>query len=676
MRFGITTKIGIGLGAVVLMLLVASASGYRGINSLSQSLDNLMGPAWDTADGSMEGVISIQHQEIVLHDMAAAALTGRLLMPDDLETARKHADEAFGRMLAAGKLSSDQIKQFKDEIKAYQEKSDKLVADTKTYVAANARLSDTSRKFVHFMGLMEDVGDAAVEDLEKDPERLVNWHQLKEPWATADGAMETRIALLSCFRAYQLMVAGVITEQQAALEIKALLDELDGNVKELSTLSAFQADVASDLYEGSSYSSVLQQMFSDYRLQLNQAMVDYSAFVVTRGQYDDRSASLIGMLDGLEEVTDAAIEGETTAVAGAKREAYAELIIVMVVGLLIAAGAIAFAMKTISSPLARIAHNMRDISEGDGNLNVELSVSGNDEIAELAKGFNQFVKKIHNIISNVAEATHRLGASAEQLSSITLQTTQNMSQQQMETDQVATAMNEMAATVQEVSSNASLAAQSANDAHQATADGQRVVQESITTINKLANDVQGAAEVIQQLEQNSVNIGTILDVIKGIAEQTNLLALNAAIEAARAGEQGRGFAVVADEVRTLASRTQESTQEIEAMIESLQDGARNAVASMETGREQASNGVDRVREAGNALSQITDAVTRINDMNAQIASATEEQTAVTDEITRNIVSISSLSEQNSQGTQDISAASNELSQLASQLQGLVNQFKL
>jgi methyl-accepting chemotaxis protein len=270
----------------------------------------------------------------------------------------------------------------------------------------------------------------------------------------------------------------------------------------------------------------------------------------------------------------------------------------------------------------------------------------------------------------------QLASAAEETSAVTTQTNAGISQQLSETSQVATAMNEMSATVQDVARNAVEAATAAKDADVTFDEGKKVVDRVISAIGELAGEVESAANVIQQLEEESRNIGSVLDVIKSIAEQTNLLALNAAIEAARAGEQGRGFAVVADEVRTLAGRTQESTQEIEEMISRLQSGTDNAVKVMESGKEITQVGVDQAAAAGEALQTINAAVEQISGMNTQIASAAEEQSAVAEEINRSIVSINEVAEQSSIGAQQTAAASDDLAKLAEQLKALVERFKV
>ena len=273
------------------------------------------------------------------------------------------------------------------------------------------------------------------------------------------------------------------------------------------------------------------------------------------------------------------------------------------------------------------------------------------------------------IIQQIAEKVQRLETVSEQTSS-------GADRQQNETESVATAINELATTVVEVARNAASAAEAANNADAETTTGRRVVTDTVEVMDGVAREVEHATEVIQRLEGQSDNIGHVLDVIKGIAEQTNLLALNAAIEAARAGEQGRGFAVVADEVRTLASRTQESTQEIQEMIEQFQAGSKEAMTAMEKGRDRTRSGVDQAASAGSALEAIAQAVETINGMNTQIASAAEEQARVMDDINKNVTVIADVAEQNAAGAQQTHSATNELAALHGQLQQLMQQFKV
>jgi len=312
----------------------------------------------------------------------------------------------------------------------------------------------------------------------------------------------------------------------------------------------------------------------------------------------------------------------------------------------------------------------------EGDLSARAKSESKDEIGEVVEAFNTVGEQFRLIIQQIIQSTQSFSSSTSQLQSVTMQTSAGVAEQQLQTDQVVSAVTEMAATVQEVARSAENAADAARIADERVKEGNQIVTATITSINELAREVEGAAEVIHGLETESQEIGSVLDVIRDIAEQTNLLALNAAIEAARAGEQGRGFAVVADEVRTLASRTQTSTQEIQSMIERIQQSAGNAVSTMESGRTQTLTSVEQATKAGEALKAINQSVGTISDMNAQIASAAEEQSAVAEEINRNMVEIRQITEQTAGGAKQTASESEELSNAANHLGSMVTRFKL
>ena len=315
------------------------------------------------------------------------------------------------------------------------------------------------------------------------------------------------------------------------------------------------------------------------------------------------------------------------------------------------------------------------IAMDEGDLSVRVAIEGNDEIAHIGVTFNRMAEGLAKFMNAIGAAANQLASSAEEASAITEQTSAGVQEQQQETEQVATAMNEMSATVQEVAHNTSQAAHAAQHANEQTEKGSRIVKNTRQVIDGLAKEIGQIAAVIHELEDDSEAIGTILDVIRGIAEQTNLLALNAAIEAARAGEQGRGFAVVADEVRSLAQRTQKSTTEIQELITRLQSRAREAVSAMNDGQQRTHSAVEQAGEADEALRAIASAVLTINNMNTQIASAAEEQSAVAEEMNRSIVTISEVSHQNAVGAEQTAVTSEELARLAEKLQDMTARFK-
>ncbi len=324
-------------------------------------------------------------------------------------------------------------------------------------------------------------------------------------------------------------------------------------------------------------------------------------------------------------------------------------------------------LRRISEVATAISHN--DISH-------TCTLTSDDLIGEIIASFNQMAENLRDMIGQISGATTQLASAAEETSAVTEEASRGVQHQQSEIEHVAAAMDQMTASVQEVARHTAKAAESAQQANDEAKSGALVATEALGGIDTLVNGMERAVQVVQKLEKESENIGVVLDVIRGIAEQTNLLALNAAIEAARAGEQGRGFAVVADEVRTLASRTQQSTQEIQQMIEGLQGGAADAAKVMGEARDNAQSSSDQVEKAAESLGAIAGSVAAINDMNAQIASAAEEQSAVSAEIGTNVANIQRVTEQTAAGSQQTASASEELSRLATQLQGLMAQFKM
>ena len=397
-------------------------------------------------------------------------------------------------------------------------------------------------------------------------------------------------------------------------------------------------------------------------LTLNEVL---TAFDAMRDQLDQLQGAL---LDALTQVA------QDTRNEVAANRTQTLMLLALGLGLLALSGGVL--PRLILAPMRGILARVHDLAEGEGDLTVRLAVDGRDEIGQLALAFNRLLTRLQELVAQAIDLASRVDAASDRLASVSAESDQVLMEQLTQIQLVATAMHEMAATVNEVAVNTAQAAESAREADSGVRTGARVVGEAASAMESLADVVTRAAEAISALEVESNRIGAVLEVIKGIAEQTSLLALNAAIEAARAGESGRGFAVVASEVRNLASRTQQSTGEIEAMIASLQSSARNVVSVMDKGRGMTRHSLENAFQASQSLEAITQAVSRINEMSAQIASATEEQSAVTEEINGNTLRIQDLAEHAVAASRQTAQERGDLVELARALRAGLARFRV
>jgi|TARA_Y100001968_G_C19450208_1_gene767983 methyl-accepting chemotaxis protein len=332
--------------------------------------------------------------------------------------------------------------------------------------------------------------------------------------------------------------------------------------------------------------------------------------------------------------------------------------------------------RMITGNLSRVVQSLREISKDDGDLTIRIETAAQDEVGDLVKYFNRFMDKLQRVVKDIVDTTLPLSDLAQNLNQLTDTTNNNISQQQGAATHAKDAVDNMNQSVIAVAESAAEAARAADEASSASSNGQSVVNNTVQSIQNLAKNVEETSHVIRQLENDSNQVGVVLDVIKGIAEQTNLLALNAAIEAARAGEQGRGFAVVADEVRTLASRTQQSTEEIQKTIEQLQSAAHKAVEVMSTGTSQAEGSVSEANKAGDSLVVIAQTINRISAMNGQIASSTDDQQAVARQIVGFVDEINARTDETSNNSKQLASASTELAGLAKNLENIARQFRV
>ncbi|WP_324031248.1 methyl-accepting chemotaxis protein [Aeromonas caviae] len=373
--------------------------------------------------------------------------------------------------------------------------------------------------------------------------------------------------------------------------------------------------------------------------------------------------------------------GSRAEVIAAFDSAKLSVTLALVIGLALVVALSVVLTRQIRDPLIMLARQAQRIASGDlGRGELQEWIRGNrfnrDELGQLGSAIDRMQGALAELVIEISGSVSQLSSAVEEVSAISEQSAKGMASQQGEVSQVATAMNEMQSTVNEVARNTTDAMGAAKQASCTSTQGNQVVRSAIGSIEQVSRQIEQAGSVVQQLETDSASISMVLDVIRGIAEQTNLLALNAAIEAARAGEQGRGFAVVADEVRSLAQRTQASTAEISKMIEVLQERTAEAGSAMQLSRQQMQESVELAREAGSSIDSINGAVTQITDMNTLIATATEQQNAVTEELNRSIVKIHTAADENAQGAQQTAQACVELSRLATSLHHMTQRFTL
>ena len=470
------------------------------------------------------------------------------------------------------------------------------------------------------------------------------------------------------------LASAVTTGDQDTLTIaQELAEEAKSGLNKIASISPeFRSEI-------SRISSGFDNYF-DVAYDVSQSMVngtaDFSRLGELSAQMNQSYDGAIASMSKFRDAQQAAFEEAFKNTDSANTSLISTGVILAVVVTILLFGTAVPIVRGIKQSIDDVVRSLKDIAQENGDLTVRIETKSEDEIGDLVYWFNQFMDKLQGVVRDVVEASLPLSNLAQNLRGVTEETQRTIDVQQRSATNAKQAVDTMSGSVDGVAHSAAQAASDANEATTAASEGRQIVQQTVTSIQQLAENVRETADVIARLESDSNKVGSVLDVIKGIAEQTNLLALNAAIEAARAGEQGRGFAVVADEVRTLASRTQQSTEEIQSTIEQLQNAAHSAVEVMSRGTEQATSSVETANKAGSSLETITSTIGRINQMNEQIAHNTEDQRTVAVDIVRHVDEIHERTEQTASRSGELGSMCNELADLAQHLESIAKQFRV
>ncbi|MEG1039706.1 MAG: methyl-accepting chemotaxis protein [Pseudomonas sp.] len=633
-NISVNLKLGLGFGLVVLLTSLLALTGWNSMGGLIDRSNWMSDITQLNSDLTDLRITRLQYMLTNGDDAAAGNVQVKL----------NAFSEQQQKLLKSFK-SPENVKLLQElgqTISAYQVSINKMRAGYKTSLAARDAMNLAAARAIE---LVEAINRDILALPEADASRL-------EQFRTITQAKEQLFQVRLAVRSY---IADISSETE-----QLALRQLDNALAEIASLNRQMPAEAARIQQFES--AVLA-----YREAVRQFRDATADVAVARQEMTVQGATIVKTSNALYKIQ---IERRDSESAQARTLQLTATLLALLAGVLAAV----IITRQITRPLRETLAVVERIATGD--LSHNLHVTRRDELGVLQQGIQRMAATLRDLIGGIRDGVTQIASAAEELSAVTEETSAGVNSQKVETDQVATAMHEMAATVQEVARNAEHASSAATDADAQARAGDQVVAEAISQIERLAEEVQRSTEAMAQLQQESQKIGSVMDVIKSVAEQTNLLALNAAIEAARAGEAGRGFAVVADEVRGLAQRTQKSTEEIEELVAGLQSGTQQVANVMLGSRNLTESSVDLTRKAGASLESITRTVSNIQSMNQQIAAAAEQQSAVAEQISRSIVNVRDVSEQTAAASDETAASSVELARLGNQLQTLVSHFRV
>jgi len=670
MKLTVALRIIGGFGVISVLLLIIGLTSYVSLNKISDStsqVNTISIPALENS-ATLQGQF-VKMSKITLQAFYADELKKIGTFESAFSTEKSAYDAASKNLqsvLANEEELSASYKQAATEYEQFVPTSAKLFGELKKSLSLKEQIASK------LSDLEGNADDSASLILDFNDVRDVSRRFPKS--AEAAGVLETAINSMVSTVVDLTRTNTKSTADTLSNEIKSRMQDINGRMAVIKTEAGGSVEMVAELEEKITAISELLLANDGILNQKSEKIAAEASAAVLLATAEKQTIAASEALNALLSKARTAAGEIQTESAASVSSAVVTIVVVMLFSFAAAAGIALWTRSSITTPLSKVNEILGVVASGD--LTKRLDDSAQDEFGELARNCNQVIGNLRQLIQGIISRSTQLAAASEQTSAITVQSTAAIREQKSQVTQAATATTEMSSTSQGV-------LQSANDAlaeiKQADSEAERVKGISSNnkqTILQLSHEVEQASKVINKLHQDSASIGSILDVIRGIAEQTNLLALNAAIEAARAGEQGRGFAVVADEVRSLASKTQSSTQEIQAMIQVLQSGAHAAVEAMNKGKRQAENCVAQTEVADQALDSITHAVHMAHDMSEQISHAAKEQNQVSNEISNLLESIVNIAEETASGAEQTSDSSHEVARLAEELRLSVDQFKV
>lgn len=623
----VKTKILVTFSVVGILVTALGIWTIKTMYSSSSGLSYIVGPAWDTADGAMETTIQIEAQMLAVN---------RLILGEDsqrveqiLNTAITEVDTSSSRMIEAGLLSAAQTQQFSQFNSQYQQSRNALITSYKNYIETKKSYDKATQVLVDFGEKLETLGDSAVEELEREPDRNITWQSdVMERWQAADGGMESNIGLLWKLYYTQRLLDG----QDDATQIKAIEQAIEFQKQansEMFSTGRFTIS-AGEEWKNASYEEVFSQLNSQHEQAMMAVIESYRNYRQIYQEYTVTSLALLDFIAELEELADSKVEQQAVLILDGQAWAISSFKVLIIIALLVLLLLGWILVNQILSPIQRLQERVTDISEGNGDLTLRVNITTQDEFGELGKSFDKFIEKIQNLIADITQSTNLAKTAAVDLSATFKVTAEAVNKQTFEVNTISNATTAMTAISSQVISGAREISQSVLNIDKNAQSTLSNVRQAAQSVNELVAEVTQGTETINSLKNHVTSIEPVLADINGIAEQTNLLALNAAIEAARAGEQGRGFAVVADEVRSLATRTQGSTNTIQQSITQLRSSADESVRVINNSMSKGTQTTEITSQAEESLHQVAVEISRLTEMNQQTSDAiTHQEQSVT-----------------------------------------------